>query len=56
MEFKTFSLIERIENIKGTWFVWECEAEDELGNVVKGTIEGDLWGELYEPDSFEADE
>ncbi len=49
-----YHLISRADNIKSNWFEWECEREDEAGNIVEGYIQADYSGEMIAEESFEA--
>lgn len=51
----TVHLLYKIESPNGkNWWLWDCQLEDNEGNTIMGTIEGDDYS--CAPETFEAEE
>jgi hypothetical protein len=51
-----YHLISRDDHIKGDWWVWNCQKELLDGSRVNGYIQADGTGNMYSPETFEAEE
>jgi len=51
-----YHLISKDDNLKGDWWTWHCQKELPDGTLINGMIQADGTGNMYAPETFEADE
>jgi hypothetical protein len=51
----TFELQEKIDHIKGDWWLWTCVKHIPNGISVEGSVQADGSGEMVSEESFEKD-